>query len=114
RVAPRKHDRLQKLFPSQRYLAGRLAEPGRDEVVRIRLLTATSETFSGPAAHGKIFGRRGMGAVYRARHVCLDRLVALKLLRGSSKRLARFRAEALVDARLHQPSQDGSVQWSAA
>src|SRR5262249_40159818 len=40
----------------------------------------------------------------RARHVGLDRLVALKVLRGgSSKRLARFRTEALADARLQHP-----------
>src|SRR5262249_19326643 len=49
-------------------------------------------------------GEGGMGAVYRARHVGLDRLVALMVLRGgSSKRLARFRTEALADARLQHP-----------
>jgi WD40 repeat protein len=49
-------------------------------------------------------GEGGMGMVYRARRVGLDRLVALKVLRGhSGKRHARFRAEALADARLQHP-----------
>jgi serine/threonine-protein kinase len=53
-------------------------------------------------------GRGGMGVVYLARHVALDRLVALKMvLYGADAgpaELARFRAEALAVACLSHPN----------
>lgn len=52
-------------------------------------------------------GRGGMGIVYRARHVDLDREVALKLLKGISASDAdalRFVAEAQVTGQLEHPN----------
>ncbi len=53
-------------------------------------------------------GRGGMGVVYRARQHGLDRLVALKMLRGGShadpESLARFRIEVRAVARLRHPN----------
>jgi predicted Ser/Thr protein kinase/GAF domain-containing protein len=55
-----------------------------------------------------LLGRGGMGAVYQARDMRLDRLVALKVVRAEllsdpESRL-RFRREAQIIARLHHPS----------
>jgi eukaryotic-like serine/threonine-protein kinase len=54
-----------------------------------------------------LLGRGGMGAVYRARDVRLDRDVAIKVVRGellaAPEARARFRREAQLVARLHHP-----------
>src|SRR5262249_35569491 len=53
-------------------------------------------------------GRSRMAVVFTARHQCLPRLVALKVLLrehvGDLERLERFHAEAATLARLHHPN----------
>jgi serine/threonine-protein kinase len=55
-----------------------------------------------------LLGRGGMGIVYKARQVGLNRLVALKMISGDGalevSALARFRAEAQAVARLGHPN----------
>lgn len=56
----------------------------------------------------RLLGRGGMGAVYAATHVDLDRLVAIKLLlsdfTSDADALERFRREARAAARLNHPN----------
>ena len=55
-----------------------------------------------------LLGQGGMGVVYRARQRGLNRLVAVKMIRGGGRghpdHLARIRIEAEAVARLHHPN----------
>jgi serine/threonine protein kinase/Flp pilus assembly protein TadD len=70
-------------------LIGRTIADGRYEIIRL-------------------LGEGGMGAVYQARQVAMDRMVALKLIRPevvtSRSAVARFKKEMLVTAKVEHPN----------
>ncbi|HNC46310.1 MAG TPA: serine/threonine-protein kinase, partial [Acidobacteriota bacterium] len=76
-------------------------------------MTSALEGLVGQVIDGKVqvesvLGRGGMGAVYRARHLLLDRVVAVKVLRadllGTQNLGDRFLREARTAARIEHPN----------
>jgi hypothetical protein len=84
-------------------ITGAGTDSGRGDKVRVKLQYAIGEAF----VLGDLLGRGGMGIVYRAREVSLDRDVALKVLAFdpilNPDAYARFEREAKLAARLDHP-----------
>jgi serine/threonine protein kinase, bacterial len=84
-------------------ITGAGADTGRGDKVRARLQDTIGDAF----VLGDLLGRGGMGIVYRAREVSLDRDVALKVLAFdpilNPDAYARFEREAKLAARLDHP-----------
>lgn len=74
----------------------------------MRLVPSIPHVVDGKYRLEQLLGRGGMGAVYRARDMRLDRLVAVKVVRaellGDLEARRRFRREAQIVARLQHPS----------
>jgi hypothetical protein len=74
----------------------------------MRLVPGVPKVVDGKYRVEHLLGRGGMGAVYRARDMRLDRLVAVKVVRaellGDPEARRRFKREAQIVARLQHPS----------
>jgi serine/threonine protein kinase len=82
---------------------GAVQEPDSDELIRLRLQEAIGGTYE----LLELLGRGGMGIVFRAREVALEREVALKVLTLdpvlAPEAYTRFEREAKLAARLDHP-----------
>jgi serine/threonine protein kinase len=79
---------------------GLASRPTRDPLI--------GQTVAGRFKIEELIGQGGMGKVYRARHLALDRLVCMKMLRPAVLRdptvAGRFEREALAASRLNHPN----------
>jgi tRNA A-37 threonylcarbamoyl transferase component Bud32 len=91
---------------------GRCEEPGvatcPSDGVPMQPVPSVPRTVDNRYRIEQLIGRGGMGAVYRARDMRLDRLVAVKVVRaellGDPEARRRFRREAQIIARLQHPA----------
>lgn len=112
RVPRDSHDRLWRLRGAA-VLTSEMRASGSSDEVRSQPTSAAAEgSWIGRSVQGRYqieaqLGAGGMGTVYRARHVALDRPVALKLLRKQHHERwvsrKRFEREARALARLSHP-----------
>jgi WD40 repeat protein/predicted Ser/Thr protein kinase len=102
--------RLAELLARQFELEGMLAQWDSSLTDALEQPADRAATFESPAGYHIIAerGRGGMGVVYKARQLSLNRIVALKMLwpggAEAAERASRFHREAEVAARLQHPN----------
>ena len=81
---------------------------GRTVLNRLLRDALVGQTVAGRFRIEELIGQGGMGKVYRARHLALDKLVCLKMLKPSLLRdptvVGRFEREAMAASRLNHPN----------
>jgi serine/threonine-protein kinase len=82
-----------------------------------RSILSPGGIFAGQYEIVALLGTGGMGAVYKARHLTMDRVVALKVLAPTSElkpeRLRRFQREAQLVERLRHPNIVSALSFGA-
>ncbi len=106
---PELWDPLQEMLAGMQQLAGVMCEPEATHSATgpVTLTAAPPIAVPGYELLGEV-GRGGMAVVHKARHLQLNRIVALKMLLArdaeDAPQLKRFRAEGRMVARLRHPS----------
>ncbi len=102
---PREDSRMAKPEPPQTSTTGDVADWSTAAIAKIRDLTGST---LGDFRVERLLGRGGMGEVYLARQVSLNREVAFKVLRPdlltNETYQARFESEAWAAAKLNEPN----------